>query len=171
MPTTTARIDQLSPQRTARRKRPAHHQAQPAVFRIAAGDLRRERQELFIEQSGGVEVAEKLGTAFDKDARRRAGSPHRVQHGDRGNFVPVCAHGGDLYRIGNSLRAQPFRARGCRHDQRLHIARAEDRQPEVDFAAAADDDVERGPAPSQTQPQSPVVIGEIGKIASAVHTW
>jgi len=52
------RVDQSSPAGIVRREHLAHDQAQPSISRVAAGDLRRESQELLVDDVLRLEDAQ-----------------------------------------------------------------------------------------------------------------
>src|SRR5437762_1929491 len=116
------RVDQGPPQRIARSERLAHDEAEPPVAGVAARNLRRESQELLIDEALGVEVAQQSRPSLDEDQLARARPAHLVEDGARRNRARTAPDRADLDRIGRSLLAQALRARGRRNDQRRHLA-------------------------------------------------
>ena len=75
-------VDQGPPSRIARRERLAHDQAEPTVANVAAGNLRRERQELLVDEALRVKVAQQSRPALDED-QLAAASPDTPRRGWR----------------------------------------------------------------------------------------
>src|SRR5664279_4886769 len=93
------RIDQVSPEGSARRKCLAHHEAEPPVTIVTACDLRRERQELLVDQSLRKEISEQTRTALDEDSPAAGRSAYFVEDGTRRNRTHAPASRAYLHGI------------------------------------------------------------------------
>src|SRR5471032_2163259 len=60
-------VGQCSPHRTAPREHLLHNEAVLSIVNLAAGNLRREGQELFVQDSFRVEIAQQLRPALDEN--------------------------------------------------------------------------------------------------------
>ena len=81
------RVDHGPPQRIAWREYLAHDQAQSSVTGVAAGDLRRECQELLIDELFRVEVAQQSWSSLDEDSPVGAHPDNLGENGARRDRV------------------------------------------------------------------------------------
>src|SRR5579862_6396395 len=130
-----SRIDHRSPQRIARRERPAHDEADLPVFHLVAHDLRRERQELLVHEAFRVEIADEPRAAFDEDPLARSDAENLVQDRARLDRARPIANRANVDRLRCALLPQALLARGRREHHRLHLARLEHRQAKIEVAA------------------------------------
>src|SRR5262249_49236866 len=145
-----------------RREGPPHDEAHALVGNRAAGDLRREREELLVEQALGVERGDERRAALDEDRLPRALAQHRAEHGARADRA-AALHRSDTQSFGYALLAKLLLALGRRDDERAHLARGEERQPQIELAAAAHHRVERRPALAERRAERAVIGGVLRK--------
>src|SRR5674476_657034 len=98
-------VDQGSPYRTARCEHLPHNEAEPSIVNLEADNLRREGQELFVEDPLRVEIAQQPRPALDENQLAGIHAAYLVD--DR-----ACAHGANAAhranfdRIGSVMFAQ-----------------------------------------------------------------
>jgi hypothetical protein len=63
---TAPQIYQLSPRGVARCERLSHDETEPLIPELAASDLRRESQELLVDQVLGVKIAQQSRPSLDE---------------------------------------------------------------------------------------------------------
>ena len=120
----------------------------------------REGQELLVEEALSVEGAEQLRPTLDEDQLAGARPAHRIDDGARANRTAAATHRADLDGVRNVLPAQLFLARGCRHDQRGHLAGGKYWQAQIEPAAAADDRIQRRSAFAERCAQPVIFVRE-----------
>src|SRR5580704_3221142 len=115
----------------------AHDEAEPIIALLAPGNLRRKSQELLVDETPGVKVSQQLRPSLDEDPAAGTRPAHFVEYRLGRDRAGRATNRPDFNRIRRALPPQSLRTQGGCNDQRPHLAGCENRQAQIEPAAAA----------------------------------
>lgn len=162
MAVASPQVNQSAPQRMPWGKSLPHHQPEPPICELAAGDLWREREELLIHEALCIKVTQQYRPSFDQNPLRATDPAYLIENGLRWYRAAAAMDRTYWDRDPDLLAGKLPSTAARRQYQCSHLPGREDGRAEIDSPAAGYDDVQWRFPLTQRISQVPVVRAELG---------